>query len=186
MRILRGSELSILVCKLHLQVRLTNKKSLLQWQNGEKRPALNSFNERARKTTLNLLRRVEGKHMRNLFTVTYCLQYRLAIRSERLLNWDELHVNAISRHPMQILSAACKKNNSYTKKNHYLFYRCWSNGIGRSGNSKQQINLANGCWGHGTILHEIGILHHSVKTRIFIRAFCESHWQSYKWLHAWK
>jgi hypothetical protein len=86
MRILRGSELSILVCKLHLQVRLTNKKSLLQWQNGEKRPALNSFNERARKTTLNLLRRVEGKHMRNLFTVTYCLQYRLAIRSERLLN----------------------------------------------------------------------------------------------------
>ena len=86
MRILRGSELSILVCKLHLQVRLTNKKSLLQWQNGEKRPALNSFNERARKTTLNLLRRVEGKHMRNLFTVTYCLQYRRAIRSERLLN----------------------------------------------------------------------------------------------------
>jgi hypothetical protein len=33
---------------------------------------------------LNLLRRVEGKHMRNLFTVTYCLQY--AIRLEGLLN----------------------------------------------------------------------------------------------------
>lgn len=37
-----------------------------------------------------------------------------------------------------------------------ICFRCWSNGIGRNGNGKQQINLANGCWGHGTIVHEIG------------------------------
>ena len=40
----------------------------------------------------------------------------------------------------------------------YIFYhsRCWSNGIGRNGNRKQTINLDPGCWGKGTVVHEIG------------------------------
>lgn len=33
---------------------------------------------------------------------------------------------------------------------------CWSNGIGRNGNQKQTINLDSGCWGVGTVVHEIG------------------------------
>lgn len=33
---------------------------------------------------------------------------------------------------------------------------CWSNGIGRNGNQKQNINLDSGCWGKGTVVHEIG------------------------------
>ncbi|XP_028394112.1 nematocyst expressed protein 6-like [Dendronephthya gigantea] len=33
---------------------------------------------------------------------------------------------------------------------------CWSNGIGRNGNQKQTINLDPGCWGKGTVVHEIG------------------------------
>ena len=34
--------------------------------------------------------------------------------------------------------------------------RCWSNGIGRNGNRMQTINLDPGCWGKGTVVHEIG------------------------------
>ncbi len=37
-----------------------------------------------------------------------------------------------------------------------FFIRCWSNGIGRNGNQKQTINLDSGCWGKGTVVHEIG------------------------------
>jgi hypothetical protein len=39
-----------------------------------------------------------------------------------------------------------------------LTIRCWSNGIGRNGNQKQTINLDPGCWGVGTVVHEIGQL----------------------------
>ncbi|CAB4020316.1 zinc metallo ase nas-15-like, partial [Paramuricea clavata] len=32
---------------------------------------------------------------------------------------------------------------------------CWSNGVGRNGNKMQTINLDPGCWGKGTVVHEI-------------------------------
>ena len=45
---------------------------------------------------------------------------------------------------------------------HIPFIRCWSNGIGRNGNFKQTINLDQGCWGKGTVVHEIGQFHVSL------------------------